>query len=316
MGEAAPLRCSAWARSERADPIGTAGHYDGFLLVEHPLPWPRDVGELPALAPIAALLAEARIRLQTLVPAGNRALRATWYRRGDQRWYSGYRRGDAGPTARLATTAASALAAPVPLGPPSRAADTLARDVLVCTHGRRDVCCGSLGVGLALELSAGNALGADVAIRRTSHTGGHRFAPTVIVLPEGTVWAHVDAEVLAGIVKRSGDPAKLGDHYRGCTGLGPPAVQALEREVLRRVGWDLLERPRRGEDLGSGRTRLSVATAGLGAGNAAAQVWEAYVEPGRTLPVPECGQPLAAAKKTETELVVRRLAQVEGPLVA
>ena len=48
-------------------------------------------------------------------------------------------------------------------------------DVLVCTHGTRDTCCGSLGTRLWRDLDAGGA-----TVRRTSHTGGHRFAPTAV----------------------------------------------------------------------------------------------------------------------------------------
>jgi hypothetical protein len=38
-----------------------------------------------------------------------------------------------------------------------------------------------------------------------------------------------------------------------------------------------------------------------------ADVWEAAVSPGRTLPVPECGEPLDRAVKSTTELVVADL---------
>src|SRR4051812_17186052 len=65
------LRCAPWARAEEVDPIGTAGSQKGFLLIEWPLPWPRDIGEIPELAPVVEATRAAGIRIQGLVPAGS-----------------------------------------------------------------------------------------------------------------------------------------------------------------------------------------------------------------------------------------------------
>src|ERR671918_550137 len=62
------LRCSSFARSEDLDPVGSAGSYRGVVLVEIPLPWPREITEHPALAPAAPALEAANVRLQGLVP--------------------------------------------------------------------------------------------------------------------------------------------------------------------------------------------------------------------------------------------------------
>ena len=40
------VRCSAWIKEQGVDPIGTAGSYAGYLLLEWPLPWPRDLSEI------------------------------------------------------------------------------------------------------------------------------------------------------------------------------------------------------------------------------------------------------------------------------
>ena len=73
-------------------------------------------------------------------------------------------------------------------------------EVLVCSHGARDRCCGGPGTRLTIEVRA--ALG-DLRIRRTSHLGGHRFAPTALTLPDGRMWAFLDADALVGIVDRT-----------------------------------------------------------------------------------------------------------------
>lgn len=42
----ADLRCSSFIRAHQVEPIGTAGCYEGFLVLEVPLPWPPDVSEI------------------------------------------------------------------------------------------------------------------------------------------------------------------------------------------------------------------------------------------------------------------------------
>ncbi|MER0240784.1 sucrase ferredoxin [Streptomyces sp. HSW2009] len=68
---------------------------------------------------------------------------------------------------------------------------------LVCTNGKRDRCCALLGRPLAAELATS---GADVW--EITHIGGHRFSPTLVVLPYGYAYgratAHSVKEVLAG----------------------------------------------------------------------------------------------------------------------
>ena len=219
------VRCAAWARAEGLDPIGSAGSYRGFLLLEVPLPWPRDVSEMPEVAAVADLLAGRGLRVQALVPAGAGPRRAIAYLNPTADHFSGFARREVVCGSDLRGTLTALLAAPAGAG----------RDLLVCTHGGRDVCCGSRGMDLAMRL--GDIDMPDGLERwRTSHTGGHRFAPTFVVLPEGTAWAYADTDLVDRVLRRRGDCADVLDRYRGCAGLGGPAVQALEREVLR--GWD------------------------------------------------------------------------------
>ncbi|MGH9180727.1 MAG: sucrase ferredoxin, partial [Acidimicrobiales bacterium] len=95
-------------------------------------------------------------------------------------------------------------------------------------------------------------------------------------------------------------------HYRGCIGLGPAPVQALERAVLGVVGWDLLSWPRSGGDLGDGRFQLRAESPdGL-------RSWAARVSEGRLLPVPNCGQSPDQATKFEAEWLVDGLCGESG----
>jgi hypothetical protein len=295
IAPAESVRCSAWAHSVGLDPIGSAGSYRGFLLVEVPLPWPRDIGDIPAVAAVRGLLDSLGMRVQALVPTGT-SLRAVAYLSPIGEHFAGFVRREAAYGSDVAGTVTSLVS---PFSDPGEESHDGRRDVLVCTHGRRDVCCGSLGTGLAAQLDPA-ALPDGVRPWRTSHTGGHRFAPTFIVLPEATAWAYADADLIDRVLRRRGDTTEVVDRYRGCAGLGAPAVQALEREVLRRVGWGLLDHPRSGSTEPRGHTHLIVEQPG-----GQCEVWEGYVEPGRRMPVPDCGKPVAEARKFETEWVVR-----------
>lgn len=66
----------------------------------------------------------------------------------------------------------------------------------VCTNGQRDLCCARFG------LPVYNGLREAVGERawQVSHLGGHRFAPNVLVLPDGLLYGRVSPEQLAGFV--------------------------------------------------------------------------------------------------------------------
>jgi hypothetical protein len=71
-----------------------------------------------------------------------------------------------------------------------------ARPVLVCAHGRRDQCCAVRGRPVAEALAEA---GHDVW--ECSHTGGHRFAPSVIFLPEGSVYGRLSPEAAVAVAR-------------------------------------------------------------------------------------------------------------------
>lgn len=69
---------------------------------------------------------------------------------------------------------------------------------LVCTHGRRDACCAQLGRSTAGAFASIASETDDVW--ETTHTGGHRFAANVVVLPSGHVYGRVGPDQAAAIV--------------------------------------------------------------------------------------------------------------------
>ena len=291
--------CAQWTREHQVDPVGTIGSYRAFLLVEWPLPWPKDLGQIPELQTVTRKLSQAEGRLQGLVPderaEGGR--RAVLYR-ADPGPFIGYRRTEVvGPAHEMVSLASRLLDATTP----ADSADVPGRELLICTHGVRDRCCGSLGTRLARSMEDEVGPEGTTRARRTSHTGGHRFAPTAVLLPEGTGWGYLDEGILRSIVHRSGAVGDVLPHYRGCAGLGSPRIQALERAVLAEVGWGLFDCARHGSEEDDGSVRLSVARAD------GEQVWAARVRTSRILPVPGCGTPIQPDVKTAEEFVVEDL---------
>src|SRR6056297_44484 len=62
----------------------------------------------------------------------------------------------------------------------------------VCTNGQRDVCCARFG----LPAYAGVQQRVAERAWQVTHLGGHRFAPNVLVLPQGGVYGRVVPEGL------------------------------------------------------------------------------------------------------------------------
>jgi hypothetical protein len=108
--------------------------------------------------------------------------------------------------------------------------------LLVCTNGRRDICCATRGRPVA---AAAAALAPD-RVWESSHTGGHRFAPTGVLLPWGQTYARLDDALAAAVLQSSlaGQTplAALGPaHDRGRSTL-PPAAQCAESAIRSRIG--------------------------------------------------------------------------------
>lgn len=108
--------------------------------------------------------------------------------------------------------------------------------LLVCTNGRRDVCCAVRGRPLA---GAAAAI-APERVWEVSHTGGHRFAPTAVLLPWAQTYARLDPEsaewVLSASLTGHTPRELLGPiHDRGRSALSAPA-QAAEAFVRHTVG--------------------------------------------------------------------------------
>lgn len=289
------FRCSPWTKAQGVDPIGSAARFDALLLVEVPLPWPRDVSELPLLAGrsapgvrIMAVVPEDRPRPAGTVTVVHRRRTGTNHLAGTDHQVT---------EAELPSLLDDLLAAPmVDHRDRASAVGDAPSEVLVCAHGRRDACCGRWGTLLHLELSS---LWSDVRVWRCSHTGGHRFAPTAITLPDGRAWAYAEPDLLDRVVRRTGDLVPLADHDRGNSALSPWA-QVVERAALHAVGWGWLEESLTDveEHVDPGGSS-AVVTLRWPGGSATGTV---VVE--REVPVLVCGEPPESATKTAPDLAL------------
>ncbi|MFF4716398.1 sucrase ferredoxin [Streptomyces eurythermus] len=97
---------------------------------------------------------------------------------------------------------------------------------LVCTNGKRDRCCALLGRPLATELVASGVRG----VWEVTHLGGHRFAPTVLVLPYGYAYGRAGAHTVKEALHGVQEGRVLVEGCRGCSAWERPA-QAAELAV-------------------------------------------------------------------------------------
>ncbi|MHA6797647.1 TIM barrel protein (plasmid) [Pseudonocardia bannensis] len=254
--------CSRIARAGDEELVGTARYFDRFLLVELPLPWPPGMGtpvweteRVPE--PLRAALRAATRRTQDLgyeMKTMALAPDEEYSRPGHTRVLRFDR--PPGPTAGLtrseyhvpdgdAPALIDALFAPGP-APLERFAgarvDEVVRDLIVCTHASVDACCGTFGYPLYRQLRARHGSGGPVRVWRVSSFGGHRFAPSVIDLPEGRYWGNVSVERMDALVDRTGPVEDVLDMYRGWGCLRHRPEQVLEKELFRREGWSWVGR--------------------------------------------------------------------------
>lgn len=318
-------RCSAHAAGIGTDPGGTAISAQAVALVETPLPWPKPVfaaGLLDGFRPMVSL-ATGPTRVLATVPPDERG-------RSDRIPVALHWRVGAGIQSAYFEAASAAglrelfahLEQHLPSDPigdgegfKSLGSTEDERAVLICTQGSHDVCCGSEGTRLAADfegaLRAYRAADVNepypgaptasgrISVYRVSHTGGHRFAPTAMTLPDGRMWAGIEAGELASILDRTADASRLAPRCRGWWGAATGPAQVGERAVFAEVGWPLESMAR---EVRFWRTpdawEVEVVAASAG------RAWTVTVLEGRTVPTIACRAMGGLPAKPATEFIV------------
>lgn len=303
-------RCTEHRRALAIDPGGTAIRADRVVLVATSLPWPKPVFNHQHLNTIAPILKQSVVATRTLayVPEVdsspfdeqlgplNSAVIAFDRATGQSGAQTGpvverrFAVKDQAELEQLATALAAddrevidAMAGSV--------TELVTPVVLVCTQGSHDVCCGSEGARFAAEAEAM----AGVTTYRVSHTGGHRFAPTAMTLPDGRMWADLDIGLLRQILARTGETSEVVDYCRGWWGAETGPAQLAERAVFAQLGWDV-EDTVRTVSVGQPVDGTTVCTVSDGRNS-----WTVPVTTGRSVPTIACRQPGGLPAKTAVE---------------
>jgi hypothetical protein len=242
-----PHACSVLSRDLDEPLAGTAAVAAAWLLVEQPGPWGRAAVTDSRLDP--ALGAELEER------AAGTAVRVALIRRVEdhrdqdpphRRWYAASTRpgrtwlasGVVADAAELLKIDFAALAAGDRGAVAALEHAFVAAPLLgVCTNGKRDTCCATVGRRVAVAVEALEAAacepadsGEPPAVWEITHLGGHRFAPTAVVLPSGYSYGRLDA---ASATRVLADARRGRVTVDGCRGRStwPRAGQVAELAV-------------------------------------------------------------------------------------
>ncbi len=222
-------RCGDTARRRQDPQLGTAPVIRRWLLIEHPGPWPIEALDVPEFSPELRAAATTAVRsIGGRVLLVRRPGRAGQLREGASRAWGVVT--DTGSVWGRWTTDQDLFAAVETLREPPSAQrrDPL---LLVCAHGVHDTCCALRGRPVAAEL-AGRW---PEATWECTHVGGDRFAPNVVVLPDGVYYGYLDTDDAVDVIERHFAGELSVAHLRGLTRYPPPA-QAAVGEVQRRWG--------------------------------------------------------------------------------
>lgn len=231
-------RCAAISADLEEPQAGTAATAAAWICLEQPGPWGRDALTQSRLDPalgaeLARRAADTGVRVLLIRRPGRHAdthhdaprrayLAATtpgraWLERTDL----------ADPRDLLDLDFAALAAGTRPAGFGAPVTGPL---LLVCTNSRRDVCCALRGRPLAEDLAAGR----PDAVWECTHTGGHRFAPTGVLLPTGYTYGRLDRDFAADLLDRAAAGHVVTDRCRGRsthTARGQVAELAVRRHT-------------------------------------------------------------------------------------
>ncbi|MFE6822927.1 sucrase ferredoxin [Streptomyces sp. NPDC057690] len=170
---------------------------------------------------------------------------------------------------------------------------------LVCTNGKRDRCCALLGRPLAAELAASGVRGAW----EVTHLGGHRFSPTLLVLPYGYAYGRAEAHAVKEVLHGVRDGRIVVDGCRGCSAWERPG-QAAELAVRSATGEDAAEA------LGVVRTTGGAPRWEVTVAHRDGRHWQVVVDQAASLPArPEsCGASVLGSPARMDVVAIRELA--------
>lgn len=241
--------CAVANKQSGEDLVGTASQYQTYVLIECPTPWSAKAFESKPIPPalrryVQRIKAERSVQFLLVSRGGSTISSDTTlivYKqlltvegvvktyRGCEFRLSGLEQVEA---CLDAYWKGDRIGKPIPQ-----------TDILICTHGTRDKCCACFGQPFFKNAVRSARLGnlPNTRLWKVSHIGGHRFAPTVITLPDGRYYGRLTLPALESIVNRSGSIEQIQAVYRGW-GVLPAPLQILERKIFIEYGWSWFDK--------------------------------------------------------------------------
>ena len=218
-------RCARIAGALDEPMAGTAPSTRRWLCLERPQSWPRDINqdEDPAVRALLARAAAAGFR-----PLLIRSTDPARARRPPRVFLADTAPGRAIVT-MLMVEREQWVDLPLPApDDPLPGEPVTGPLLLVCTHGQRDLCCGTDGGALVDALSG-------PGVFACSHLGGHRFAPTALLLPTGYLYGRLEPSSATALLASAAAQEIATDGCRGrCT--WSPEGQVAELAVRAATG--------------------------------------------------------------------------------
>jgi hypothetical protein len=251
--------CSLVSQANKEDPIGTADTCDHWLIMEIPQPWSKEIyQENSTIKSLTSLFQELickhEIKLRPIFIAPDREYsdpgftRLFYYYRPAKLFSQFEKQEFVVPQSK--TTALVRAIFKHLMQQPNDLSEFVQyqqqtshiRELMICTHTKEDLACGRFGTPIYRQLRKEYAPASHKNLRvwQTTHFGGHKFAPTLIDLPQGCLWGHLEPDVLDLLVHRNDSALGLRKYYRGWTGLGE-IEQIAEREIWMQLGWSWLK---------------------------------------------------------------------------
>ncbi|ASU77903.1 sucrase ferredoxin [Actinopolyspora erythraea] len=235
---AVPDTCAAWSETLSEPMAGTAAVAASWLCLEQPGPWGRDAPLESHLDPgIGARLAEraatSGVRVQLIRRPGRHPdtganVPRTVYLAHTRPGASWLRRAELTDPARLLDLDFGAFARGEHGG---WGVPTTEPVLLVCTNGRRDQCCALRGISLLREVGQRH----EGRLWETTHTGGHRFAPTAVTLPSGYNYGRLTPHGVDAVLSAAAAGKMTTAHCRGRSAFSQPA-QVAELALRENLG--------------------------------------------------------------------------------
>lgn len=250
--------CNLVSQNSGEDPLGSAGCYDQWLMIELPQPWEAKFWtsreELkPFVSLMQELMSQGKLdKFRPLAIAPDRIYsqkdltRVIYYYRPSELFANLEKKEYLLPLDKVNDLAINLVTSGnVEEFEGYRQDSENVREILLCTHGNVDIACSRFGYPIYEKLRKEYS-NENVRVWRCSHIGGHRFAPTLIDFPSGRYWGHLNVDILDTLIHHPEDINTLRPYYRGWSGLSY-FEQIFEAKLWQEIGEKWITFPKNGK---------------------------------------------------------------------